>query len=195
MALGNKTTGQQEQRPERPGDRRHLRRQPRQADLQLVGRDARGQPGPVHRQQRLGAFDNLLAIGSGIAPMTFETSAALGTDPAAVLDAGSTQHQARVGPSSDPAVQADQGRRGVRRRRRPLHREKSTPATLDAAWQLIKSSSTRPAGHLVGRDGVRPDAQVGAAQPPRSSAWTKVPGYKVAYKQILASPSEPGHGR
>ncbi|MGH9008198.1 MAG: ABC transporter substrate-binding protein [Acidimicrobiales bacterium] len=136
-----------------------------------------------------GAFDNLLAIGSGIAPMTFDTSAALGTI-LAVLGSGQYSN-VKLGaahlpfPGSKPTKSG-----GVYVGGAGLYLvKKSTPATLDAAWQFIKYlvNPAQQAAWSVGT-GYVPVRKSALTQPALVSAWGAVPQYKVAYNQILASP-------
>ncbi len=136
-----------------------------------------------------GGYDNLLAIGSGIAPITIDTSAALGTI-LTVLQSGQY-----------PNVKLGVGRLPVPGSKPNKHGgvyvggagmyivKKSTPATMDAAWQFLKYlvAPTQQATWALGT-GYVPVRKSAIRIPALAQAWASVPQYKVAYDQILASP-------
>ncbi len=139
-----------------------------------------------------GAYDNLLAIGSGIAPMTFDTSAALGTI-LTVLQSGQYPNvKLGVGrlpwPGSKPTKHGGVfvGGAGM------FIVKKSTPATVDGAWQFLKYlvEPAQQATWAVGT-GYVPVRKSALSVPALEQAWASVPQYKVAYEQILASPVNP----
>jgi sn-glycerol 3-phosphate transport system substrate-binding protein len=69
---------------------------------------------------------------------------------------------------------------------------KSSPERQDAAWQYIKflNEPSQQAEWAVGT-GYIPIRKSATRLPVLTQAWSKVPGYLVAYNQILASPSNP----
>ncbi len=139
-----------------------------------------------------GVYDNLLAIGSGIAPMTLDTSAALGTI-LTVLDSGQYPNvKLGVGrmpwPGSKPTKNGGVyvGGAGM------FIVKKSTPATVDAAWQYLKFlvEPAQQATWAIGT-GYVPVRKSATQLPALVQAWASVPEYKVAYDQLLASPVNP----
>lgn len=139
-----------------------------------------------------GVYDNLLAIGSGVAPMTLDTSAALGTI-LTVLQSGQY-----------PNVKLGVGRLPVPGSKPNKHGgvfvggagmyivKKSTPATMDGAWQFLKYllAPAQQATWALGT-GYVPVRKSAVRLPALTQAWATVPQYKVAYEQILASPVNP----
>jgi len=134
-------------------------------------------------------FDNLLAIGSGIAPMTLETSAALGTILGVLSQYPNVQ--LGIGPVPSPSGPVKGG--GVFLGGAGLYIvKKPSPATQDAAWQFIKYLTT-PASQATWAVGTGyvPVRRTAVLLPNLVQAWTNVPGYRVPYKQLLSSPVDP----
>lgn len=130
-------------------------------------------------------YDNLLAIGNRIAPMTWETSAALGT----ILSVLNQYPQVELGVASLPSPSASSG--GVFPGGAGLYIvSKSSPEEQDAAWQFIKflDEPAQQATWAVGT-GYIPIRKSAADIPSVTQAWSSVPGYRVAYNQILSSPA------
>jgi len=133
------------------------------------------------------SYDNLLAIGNRIAPMTWETSAALGT----ILGVLNNYPQIELGVGSLPSPTSPSG--GVFAGGAGMYIvSKSTPEEQDAAWQFIKylDEPSQQAAWGVGT-GYIPIRKSATALPSITQAWASVPGYRVAYNQILASPANP----
>jgi len=134
-------------------------------------------------------YDNLLAIGSGIAPMTIDTSAALGTI-LQVLGSGQYANvKLGVGPMPWPGSKPSAGG-GVFVGGAGLYIvKKPSQASQDAAWQFIKFL-TEPASQATWSVGTGyvPVRKSAVTVPSLVQAWTAVPEYKVAYHQLLTSP-------
>jgi sn-glycerol 3-phosphate transport system substrate-binding protein len=69
---------------------------------------------------------------------------------------------------------------------------KSPPEVQDGAWQFIKflTDTAQQATWAVGT-GYIPIRKSATTVPSLVKAWDAVPGYRVAYEQILASPRDP----
>ncbi len=131
------------------------------------------------------AYDNLLAIGSGTAAMTSETSAALGT----VLTVIGSYKTVKLGVAALPAPP---GAGGVPYGGAGLFMTKSSPAAQqDGAWQFIKFLlEANPMATWSLGSGYIPITQAAISVPALTSAWATTPAYKVAYNQVLnTSPS------
>jgi sn-glycerol 3-phosphate transport system substrate-binding protein len=132
-------------------------------------------------------YDNLFAVANRIAPMTWETSAALGT----ILGVLDTYPQVSLGVGGLPSPSSPKG--GVFAGGAGLFMvSKSSSERQDAAWQFIKflNEPDQQATWAVGT-GYIPIRKSAVELPLLTEAWSKVPGYRVAYDQILASPSDP----
>ncbi len=136
------------------------------------------------------SYDDLFAIESQIAPMTIETSAAIG---AAIYFLQSKPNPALalgIGPLPGPSSRNGGvfvGGSGLY-----IVKLRSTPERQDAAWQYIKylmqPSSQAYWAAQTGYIAVRKSA---VSQPTLVQAWDSYPEYRVAYEQILASPANP----
>jgi sn-glycerol 3-phosphate transport system substrate-binding protein len=138
------------------------------------------------------AFDNLLAIGSGIAPITIDTSAALGTI-IQVLSGGQYPN-VKLGVTSLPLPTAKRSKKGgAFIGGAGLYMvKKSTPATVDAAWQFIKFlASPQSQATWASGTGYVPIRKSAVNLAPLAATWAAQPGFKVAYQQLLASPPNP----
>jgi sn-glycerol 3-phosphate transport system substrate-binding protein len=134
----------------------------------------------------LAAYDNLVGIANHTAPITIDTSAALGSILAVV--AAYPGVELGVGPMFGPP-----GPGGVPIGGAGLYMvEKSLPERQDGAWQFVK--------FLLGPDSLATWAVGTGYLPIRSSAvgtstvknaWAKVPGYKVAYDQLAGAAATP----
>ena len=159
-------SGQPRQRSPGPGHRRLLRRRLGKVHLRLVG----GMLDDKLAQATSGTtYDNLFAIGNRIAPMSFDTSAAIGT----ILGVLNTYPTGRSSGSQAcyRSISARGG--GVFVGGAGLYMvSKSPPERQDAAWQFIKFL-TDPAttGHLGGRHRLHPHPQVGHTIPSLRHAW------------------------
>ena len=137
------------------------------------------------------AYDNLLAIGSGIAPMTLDTSASLGTILQVLSGGQYANVKLGVGPipssSSKPVKKG-----GVFIGGAGMYIVNKSAATQDASWQFIKYL-TEPAQQAAwaAATGYVPVRKSAVSLAPLASTWAKVPGFRVPYKQLLASPTNP----
>ncbi len=128
-------------------------------------------------------YDNLFAIANRIAPMTLETSAALGT--VVSLLGGYPDVKLGVGPMPGPSATG-----GVFVGGAGLYMvSKSSNERQDAAWQYIKYL-VEPAQQAswAAASGYIPVRKSAISQSVLQSRWSKIPEFKVAYDQILASP-------
>jgi sn-glycerol 3-phosphate transport system substrate-binding protein len=130
-------------------------------------------------------YDNLWAISNRIAPMTFDTSAAIGT----ILGVLNSYPQSKLGIGALPSPSAPGG--GVFVGGAALYMvSKSSPERQDAAWQYIKflNEPAQQAAWAVGT-GYIPVRKSATELPAITRAWNAVPGYRVAYDTVLASPT------
>jgi sn-glycerol 3-phosphate transport system substrate-binding protein len=128
-------------------------------------------------------YDNLFAIANRIAPMTLETSAALGT--VVELLGGYPDVKLGVGPMPGPIATG-----GIFVGGAGLYMvSKSSDAQKDAAWQYIKYL-VEPAQQAIwaAASGYIPVRKSAVSQSTLQSRWAKIPEFRVAYDQILASP-------
>jgi sn-glycerol 3-phosphate transport system substrate-binding protein len=128
-------------------------------------------------------YDNLFAIANRIAPMTLETSAALGT--VVGLLGGYPEVKLGVGPMPGPSATG-----GVFVGGAGLYMvSKSPDERQDAAWQYIKYL-VEPAQQATwaAASGYIPVRKSAISESALQSRWTQIPEFKVAYDQILASP-------
>jgi sn-glycerol 3-phosphate transport system substrate-binding protein len=134
-------------------------------------------------------YDNLIGIANRIAPMTLETSGALGT-VVSLLDSGQySDVKLGVGPLPRPTG----GTGGVFVGGAGLYMSKrSPPERKDAAWQYIKYlvGSAQQAQWAVGT-GFIPIRKSAVTQPVLVDAWQKMPAFRIAYQQVLGSPANP----
>ncbi|MDA8398557.1 MAG: ABC transporter substrate-binding protein [Actinomycetota bacterium] len=135
------------------------------------------------------SYDDLLAVANRISPMTMETSAALGT-VVYLLNAGQySRVKLGIGPMPGPAAQGG----GVFVGGAGLYMVKrSPPERQDAAWQYIKYL-VAPAQQATwaAATGYVPVRKSSVKMPAITTRWKEVPGFRVAYDQILASPADP----
>jgi sn-glycerol 3-phosphate transport system substrate-binding protein len=139
-----------------------------------------------------GSYDNLLAIGQGVAPMTIETSAAIGTILQVLGSGQYAKVKLGVGPLPSPGSKPTKdggvfvGGAGLYIVKKP------SAASQDASWQFIKFL-TEPAQQAVWAVGTGyvPVRKSAVSIPSVVQAWTSVPGYRVPYKQLLSSPCNP----
>jgi sn-glycerol 3-phosphate transport system substrate-binding protein len=129
-------------------------------------------------------FDNLLAVGNRISPMTIDTSAALGTVVSVLSGGHYSDVELGIGRLPGP-----HGPGGVVIGGAGLYIVgKSTPAQQDGAWQFTKFLVS-PASQALwaARTGYIPIRKSSLGLSVLDRAWAAVPGYRVAYDQILHS--------
>ncbi len=136
-----------------------------------------------------GNFDNLLAIGSGGAAMTMDTTAALGTIRA-VLETGDFPNVTLgVGPrasleSEEPNAVVAGGANFIINR--------SSPAEQEAAWRFTTwlNEPEQQATWAIGT-GYIPIRVSAADLPQIQELWTDDPDFKVAYDQLIGGELTP----
>lgn len=135
-------------------------------------------------------YDDLFAIQSQIAPMTIETSAAIG-DAVYVLESRPNPNlELGVGPLPGPS--ASNGGVFVGGSGLYIVKLRSTPERQDAAWQYIKFlQDPASQAYWAAKTGYIPVRRSAVSEPVLIQAWKDVPQYRVAYEQILASPADP----
>ncbi len=131
-------------------------------------------------------YDNLIAVANRIAPITIDTSGALGT--VAELLAAGQYSDVKLGVGPLPKPEAAPG--GVMIGGAGLYMVKrSPPERQDAAWRYIKYL-VGPAAQArwAAGTGFIPIRRSAITEPVLVDAWAKLPFFKVAYDQLLASP-------
>jgi sn-glycerol 3-phosphate transport system substrate-binding protein len=128
------------------------------------------------------AFDNLLGIGNGNFGMTIDTSAALGTIQQVLAGGEYPNVELGVAPMPGP-----KGKGGVLVGGAANYIvKKSSPEKQAAAWQFAKflNDPESQADWSVGT-GYVPIRQSAANMPQVQQRWAEVPGFKVAYDQLV----------
>jgi sn-glycerol 3-phosphate transport system substrate-binding protein len=129
------------------------------------------------------AFNNLLGIGNGNLAMTIDTSAALGTIQQ-LLSSGQYPN-VELGVATLPSPP---GGGGFRVGGAALYiSAKSSPQKQAAAWQYLKflDSSASQAQFAVDT-GYIPNRKSAVTVPALQDRWAKVPGFRVAYDELLS---------
>lgn len=132
------------------------------------------------------AFDNLLGIGNGNFGMTIDTSAALGTIQQILSSGEYPNVELGVAPMPGP-----KGKGGVLVGGAANYiSRKSSPEKQAAAWQFAKflNEPESQADWSAGT-GYVPIRQAAANLPPVQQRWAEVPGFKVAYDQLVGGVS------
>ena len=127
-------------------------------------------------------YDNLLAIGNQIAPMTIETSAALGTILAVLSGGDYADVELGVGPMPGP-----EGDGGVLVGGGALYLvDRSTPAEKEAAWRFARflNEPEQQAAWSAGT-GYLPIREAAVTLPAITTRWAEVPELRIAYDQLL----------
>jgi sn-glycerol 3-phosphate transport system substrate-binding protein len=127
-------------------------------------------------------FNNLLAIGNHASAMTIDSSATLGTITQVLASGSVTGVSLGVAAMPGPV-----GQGGVLVGGAALYLSlKSSPAKQDAAWQFLKfldqpdNQATFAAG-----TGYVPIRKTAVVLPAIQQIWATIPGYKVAYDQLI----------
>jgi sn-glycerol 3-phosphate transport system substrate-binding protein len=128
------------------------------------------------------AFDNLLGIGNGNFGMTIDTSAALGTIQQVL--AGGEYPNVELGVAAMPGPK---GKGGVLVGGAANYMSrKSSPAKQAAAWQFAKFlNDPQTQAEWSAGTGYVPIRKSAADLPPVQQRWAEVPGFKVAYDQLV----------
>jgi sn-glycerol 3-phosphate transport system substrate-binding protein len=132
--------------------------------------------------QGTSVFDNLLGIGNGNQAMTVDTSATLGTITQ-VLNSGQYPNvELGVGPMPGPV-----GKGGVLVGGAALFiSARSAPEKQAAAWQYLKFLASPETQATFGAaSGYVPIRKSSVTLPAIQQLWARIPGYKVAYDQLV----------
>ena len=128
------------------------------------------------------ALDNLLGVGNGNFGMTIDTSAALGTIAQLLASGQYPNVELGVAPMPGP-----KGKGGVLVGGAANYIvSKSSPEKQAAAWQFAKflNDPESQADWSVGT-GYVPIRQSAASLPQVQQRWAEIPGFKVAYDQLV----------
>ena len=130
-----------------------------------------------------GSVSHLLAIGTGDAAMTIESSSALGPI-VNVLESGQYPN-VEVGTGPLPGVRAGGG---VQTAEGSLYLvNRNSPAKRGAAWQFVKYLvSTKELERLHLETGYVPIRRSVADSPQVQARWASDPNYRVSYDQLLS---------
>jgi len=138
------------------------------------------------------AYDNLLAIGSGIAPITIDTSASLGTIIQVLTGGQYPNVKLGVAPLPLPTAKRAKSAGAFVGGAGLYMVKKSTPATIDASWQFIKFLVTpQSQATWASGTGYVPIRKSSVNLAPLVGTWAAQPEFKIAYEQLLASPPNP----
>lgn len=140
----------------------------------------------VNSDQGQSVFDNLLGIGNGTHVMTTETSASLGTITTVLASGAYPGVEIGVAPMPGPkgkgGVVVDGGALWIV--------NKSAPEKQAAAWEFAKFLNTAESqATWAAGTGYVPIVKEASDSPEVQELWARVPGYKVAYDQLLTGPS------
>jgi sn-glycerol 3-phosphate transport system substrate-binding protein len=129
------------------------------------------------------AFNNLLGIGNGNLAMTIDTSAALGTIQQ--LLASGQYPNVELGVATLPSPP---GSGGFRVGGAGLYiSAKSSPQKQAAAWQYLKFlDSPASQAQFAVDTGYVPNRKSAVRLPSVQDRWAKVPGFRVAYDELLS---------
>jgi len=136
----------------------------------------------VNSDEGQAVFDNLLGIGNGTHVMTTETSASLGTITT-LLESGAYPGvelgvAPMPGPTGNGGVIVDGGALWIVK--------ESAPEKQAAAWEFAKFlNSEQSQATWAARTGYVPIVEAAAESPEVQAVWARIPGYKVAYDQLL----------
>jgi sn-glycerol 3-phosphate transport system substrate-binding protein len=131
-------------------------------------------------------YDNLYAIANRIAPMTLETSAALGT----VVELLNSFPHVKLGAGPIPGPN---GTSGIFIGGAGLYMvSKSSDERQDGAWEYMKFLvSPQQQASWAAASGYIPVRKSAVNESVLAERWAQIPEFKIAYDQILASPVSP----
>jgi sn-glycerol 3-phosphate transport system substrate-binding protein len=134
-----------------------------------------------------GSTDNLLGIGTHSHAMTIDSTSALGTI-AQILGSG---QYADVELGVAPMPAAVEGRGGVQVGGAALYIvNKSSAAEQEAAWRFAKYlNEPEQIAIWSAGTGYIPIASSAVDLPPVQQRWAELPGFKVAYDQLVTGPN------
>jgi sn-glycerol 3-phosphate transport system substrate-binding protein len=127
-------------------------------------------------------FDNLLGIGNGNFGMSVDTSATLGTITQLLSSGQYPNVELGVAPMPGPT-----GQGGVLVGGAALYiSNKSAPEKRAAAWQYLKFlDAAQTQADFGAATGYVPLRKSSVTLPAIQQLWAKIPGYKVAYDQLV----------
>ena len=134
----------------------------------------------------LGGITHLLAVGTGDAAMTIESSGALG--PIVNVLEGGQYPGVTIGTGPLPGVKARRRRADRRRIALPPEAVESGGARRGVELDQVPRLA-RAADPPAPRDRVRADPQVGGGVPRGAGAVAEDPAYRTAYDQLLNGPT------
>jgi sn-glycerol 3-phosphate transport system substrate-binding protein len=140
----------------------------------------------VNNDQNTEAYHNLIGIGNGDQAMTIDTSATLGTITQLLNSGQYPDVDLGVGPFPGPA-----GNGGVLVGGAAFYIvNKSSPAKQAAAWEYLKFlDNPQTQATFAAATGYLPIRKSSVTLPAIQQLWATIPGYKVAYDQLLTGPA------
>jgi sn-glycerol 3-phosphate transport system substrate-binding protein len=135
-----------------------------------------------------GSYNNLLAIGNQVAPMTIDSSSSLGTVTQILEHSGVELAIAPV-PRLLPASSGG----GPISQSGGLHIvHGSSPMRIDGSWQFIKFlCEASSQATWAAATGVVPVRRSASTMPVVTTAWDATPGFRIAYEQLSSGPATP----
>jgi sn-glycerol 3-phosphate transport system substrate-binding protein len=136
----------------------------------------------VNNNQGNGEFDNLIGIGTGSHAMTIDSSGSLGTITQVLSSGQYPNVKLGVSPMPGPT-----GKGGVLVGGAALYiSNKSAPEKQAAAWEFSKFlNEAQSQADWAAATGYVPVRKSAVDLPAVKDLWTRLPGYKVAYDQLL----------
>jgi sn-glycerol 3-phosphate transport system substrate-binding protein len=135
-----------------------------------------------------GSYNNLLAIGNQVAPMTIDSSSSLGT-VTQILEHSDVELAIAPVPRLLPASSGG----GPISQSGGLHIvHGSSPARIDGSWQFVKFlSEANSQATWAAATGFIPVRRSASQMRAVTSAWDASPGFRVAYEQLSSAPATP----
>ncbi len=142
----------------------------------------------VNNDENTEAYNNLIGIGNGNQAMTIDTSATLGTITQLLNSGQYPGVDLGVGPMPGPTGPTPGG---VLVGGAAFYIvNKSSPAKQAAAWEYVKYlDSPQTQATFAAATGYVPIRKSSVTLPAIQQLWAKIPGYKVAYEQLVNGPS------
>jgi len=142
----------------------------------------------VNSDQGASVYDNLFGIGNGNLAMTLDTSATLGTITQVLASGQYPNVELGVGP-----MFSLRGGGGTAVGGGALFiSNKSSPAKQAAAWRYAKFlNEPETQAEWAAGTGYIPIRKSATKLPAVQDLWARVPGYKVAYDQVVGGPNTP----
>jgi sn-glycerol 3-phosphate transport system substrate-binding protein len=136
----------------------------------------------VNSDQGTNEFDNLLGIGNGSFGMTIDSSGTLGTITQLLAGGNYPNVDLGVAPMPGPV-----GKGGVLVGGAAIYLSaKSAPEKQAAAWAYLKFlDSPQSQATFAAASGYVPVRRTSTGLPAIQDLWARIPGYKVAYDQLV----------